>query len=226
METEKAIKVSALMTAPRYENTYARNQIERALKALGIPLIVSGGVFYGQCMQKMMEQLLELEDVDYAITVDFDSLFTAKDLRLLLKTIIERDDIDAITGMQVRRTKPVMLGTVPGGREVEGGREILCDGSPIKATTAHFGLTVIDLKKLRSVPKPWFYAKPNADGTWGGESIDDDVWFWFQWRDAGNSLYIHPMVKLGHLEEMVAVFDEGMKAKHVYPAEWEAMSGY
>ena len=39
-------KVAAIMTAARYENTYCRNYIEIALKELGIPLTVSGGVFY------------------------------------------------------------------------------------------------------------------------------------------------------------------------------------
>lgn len=217
---EQAVKVAAIMTAPRYENTYARNYIERALKELGIPLTVSGGVFYGQCMQMMLEDLVAT-DCDYAVTIDFDSLFTARQLQRLLKWIIERDDIDAITGMQVRRSKPVMLGTAPGGEEVEGGRQIVWDGNPIKGTTAHFGLTVLDLKKLARVEKPWFVSKPDKDGRWSEDKVDDDVNFWLQWKAAGNSVYFDPGVRLGHLEEMVAIHDEYMNAGHIYPADWE-----
>src|SRR5687767_14677854 len=138
---DQAIKVAAIMTAPRYENTYARNQIERALKSIGIPLTVSGGVFYGQCMQMMLEQLVAVGDVDYAVTIDFDSLFTAKQLQRLLSLIIENDEIDAIAPMQVRRSKLAMLGTIPGGEMVGETRQVVWDGKPIKGTTAHFGLT-------------------------------------------------------------------------------------
>lgn len=208
------------MTAARYECTAARNYIERALHSLGIPLTVSGGVFYGQCMQKMLSQLCET-DCEYAITVDGDSLFTAKQLQRLLSLIVQEKQIDAICGAQIRRGKQTLLGTVYGG-EVVGPDEkrIDWDGYPIKARTAHFGLTVIDLNKLRSTPKPWFLATPDSNGEWSDQKTDDDVHFWLQWEKAGNSVYIDPEVKIGHLEEMVAVFDEQMQPKHVYVHEW------
>jgi hypothetical protein len=217
---EKQIKAAAVMTAARYECTAARNQIERSLRQLGIPLTVSGGVYYGQCMQKMLEQLVET-DCNYAVTVDGDTLFTPKQLQRLLSLIAQEDQIDAITGIQVRRSKLTMLGTVHGGTKRDD-ETITVDwtGYPLKAKTAHFGLTVIDLEKLRSTPKPWFMATPNAAGGWDDDKIDDDVHFWLQWEKAGNSIYIDPGVRLGHLEEMVAVFDENMEAKHIYVNEW------
>lgn len=220
---ESLIKIAALMTAPRYENTYARNIIERALKDLGVPLTISGGVFYGQCMQKMLEKLIEHGGIDYAVTVDFDSLFSARQLQRLINWIHSTPEIDAITGMQVKRGKPIMLGTVPGGTMIDADtKQIQWDGKPILATTAHFGLTVIDLKKLERVAKPWFHAIPDSNGSWEGEDkIDDDVAFWLKWKDAGNSIYIDPGVRLGHLEEMVAIHDENAVPTHVYPSEWE-----
>ena len=219
---EKTVKIAALMTAPRYENTYARNYIERALHELGIPLTVSGGVFYGQCMQMMLEQLTATEQVDYAVTVDFDSLFSAKQLQRLINWISQRDDIDAITGLQVRRGKKSMLGTVPDGELNENGeKQIVWDGNPVKGSTAHFGLTVIDVRKLANVTKPWFCSKPDADGRWTEDKIDDDVWFWKQWEAAGNTIYFDPGVRIGHLEEMVAMHDEHCNPVHVYPSEWE-----
>lgn len=219
---EMTLRMAALMTAPRYENTYSRNYIERALKELGIPLTVSQGVFYGQCMQKMLEQLIEHGDVDYCVTIDFDSMFTAKQLHRLINIIASRPDIDAITGLQVRRGKGVMLGTVPGGTMIDADtKQIMWDGNPIQATTAHFGLTVIDVKKLATVPKPWFYAKPNESGQWDEDKVDDDVWFWLQWQKAGNTIYFDPGVKIGHLEDMVAIHDENAQVHHIYPGDWE-----
>lgn len=214
------LKAAAIMTAGRYENTTCRNYIERALKQVGIPLTVSGGVYYGQCMQKMLEQLIAT-DCQYAVTVDGDSFFTANQLRRLLSLVSQEEQIDAIAPMQVRRGKPVLLGTVEGGTKVDDDtKQVEYTGYPLKAKTAHFGLTVIDLAKLKKVEKPWFFAEPNADGMWEGDKVDDDVWFWLQWERAGNSVYIDPGCRIGHMEEMITCFDESMQARYMYPADW------
>jgi hypothetical protein len=209
------VKIAAVMTAGRYENTFARNHIELALKTLGIPLTVSGGVFYGQCMQKMFESLCDT-DCDLVVTVDGDSIFTAKQLQRLVDIVNQEKQIDALTGVQLRRGKADLLGWV------DGKREMTWSGYPLKVDTAHFGLTVIRLDKLRQLPKPWFFAQPNEQGMWEGSKTDDDVWFWLQWGKAGNSVYLDPGVRLGHLEEMVAIFDDEMKPTHMYPADWRS----
>lgn len=213
---QRTVRIAAVMTAPRYENTYCRNYIEMALRKLGIPLTVSGGVYYGQCMQKMLEQLCAT-DCQYAVTVDGDSMFTADQLQRLLSIIEQEEQIDAITGVQLRRGKLDILGTAHNGET-----KLEWDGYPLKVRTAHFGLTVIDLAKLRQVPKPWFCATPNENGMWDGNKVDDDVHFWFQWEKAGNSIYMDPGVRIGHLEEMVAVYDADLKPMHVYPCDWVA----
>jgi len=208
------VKVRALMTAGRYENTWCRNQIEFSLRAVGIPLVVSGGVYYGQCMQIMLEKAIA-EGVEYAVTVDGDTLFSPSQLQRLVNIAVqESHKIDAITGLQVRRGLPMMLGTKDGCRELEWS------GYPIKVSTAHFGLTVINLAKLATTEKPWFFCQPNENGEWNGSKIDSDVWFWQQWREAGNSIYIDPEVRLGHMEEMIVIHDDDMKPKHIYPADW------
>jgi hypothetical protein len=225
METTE-VRVAAIMTAPRYECTYARNQIEKTLKELSIPLTVSGGVFYGQCMQRMLEQLVGFGNVDYAVTIDFDSLFTRQQLERLVSWIVSRDDIDAIAPMQARRSRPVMLGTVHGSVDAttleNGDKQVLVNNQPLRARTAHFGLTVIDLKKLASVPKPWFACQPDSNGGWEDDKIDDDIWFWMQWEKAGHSIYLATDVRIGHLEEMVAIHGPDMQVRHIYPSEWEA----
>ena len=214
-------KIAAIMTAPRCEPVFARNCIDRALRALGIHLTVSGGVFYGQCMQAMLEKLIA-QGIDLAVTVDFDSIFTANQLKRLLTYVMTVDEIDAITGMQVRRGKKAMLGTIPGGEIIDNEtRQVIWDGNPILGTTAHFGLTVLDLHKLAPMPKPWFASKPCEDGTWGDDKVDDDVWFWLRWKEAGNTVYFDPGVRLGHLEEMVVVHDQHMQPQHIYPQQWE-----
>lgn len=213
MELNKGVRVAALMTAPRYEAVYARNFIELAMKALGIPLTISGGVYYGQCMQIMLEDLVS-KDVDYVLTIDFDSMFTAEHVQRLLNLIASDDNIDAITAVQPKRGCGAILAAM------DKETTMVWNGRPVKVTSAHFGLTVIDLKKLAELPKPWFHAQPDKDGRWTDDKIDDDVWFWKQWREAGNSIYVDPGCRLGHLEEMVTVYSPTMELQHLYPREW------
>ena len=208
------VKVCALMTAARYENTWCRNQIEFALRSLGIPFTVSGGVYYGQCMQKMLESAIE-QGIEYAVTVDGDSVFKPEQLQRLISIAVqESHTIDAITAMQVRRGAKTLLGTIAGKLSAEW------DGYPIKVDTAHFGLTVINLAKLEATPKPWFFCKPDANGQWGDGRVDSDVWFWHQWKDAGNTIYIDPETRIGHVEEMIVLHNDDLEVEHIYPADW------
>ena len=204
--------ITALMTAPRYECTSARNVIEQTMRKLGVPLGVSGGVYYGQCMQTMMQHAVET-DVDYILTVDGDSVFTPEQVRALVARINADESIDALAPVQVRRGSSVVLATAK-------DREQQISGGPIQVETAHFGCTVLRASKLRTVGKPWFFSQPNKDGEWGDGKVDADIWFWNQWKAAGNSAYVDPMVKIGHVEEMVTFVDHGMNVRHIHLADW------
>ena len=215
MEDEKKkVTIAALMTAPRYESVFARNYIEIALKKWNIPLNISQGVYYGQCMQVMLEQQVE-NGIDFALTVDFDSMFTARHVERLLAYIAGDEKIDAIAAVQPKRGCGDLLAA-----NSDGATSIEWDGNPVKVDTAYFGLTVIDLNKLKDIPKPWFLPIPNEDGRWDGGKIDDDVYFWKCWHEAGNSVYIDPGCRLGHLEELITVFDPEMNIEHLYPKDW------
>lgn len=212
------VKIAAVMTTPRSEPVFARNYIEMAVKQLGIPLIISQGVYYGQCMQIMLCDLVA-KDVEFALTIDFDSMFTAGHVQRLVNVIAADEDIDAIAALQPKRG----CGSVLGAMDVQ--TDVNWDGKPIRVQSAHFGLTVIRLAKLKATPKPWFVSKPNENGDWVGGKIDDDVWFWKQWREAGNSVYIDPGCRLGHLEEVVTVYDQELNKVHLYPKDWSQIRG-
>jgi len=206
------VKVQAIMTAPRAEITWCRNQIEKAMNELRIPLSVSGGVYYGQCMQMMLEDAID-QGVEYAITVDGDSVFTGDQVHHLISLAVQ-EDMDALCAMQLRRGKPHMLGHRFG--EVSG----VWNGYPMQVDTAHFGLTVLNLKKLAAVEKPWFFCQPDENGGWRGNKIDSDIWFWCQWKKAGLKCFIDCSTRIGHVEEMVAIYDDEFKPTHMYPQDW------
>jgi len=203
-----------MMTSPRYVNGFCRDYIDAAFAAAKIPLQDSQGVFYGQCMQRMLQSAIEI-GVDIAVVCDGDSLFTDRDILRLIGTLESNDHIDALASMQIRRGNSTMLASIAGKGEVE------IAGEPIRVSTAHFGLTAIDLRKLATVEKPWFWSQPDANGEWGDARIDDDIWFWKQWEKAGNTVYLDPNTRIGHMEEMVVmVHPKTYEAVHAYPGEW------
>ena len=181
------VRVGAVMTAPRYESVWARGCIEKAFAALRIPFNVSGGPFYGQCMQNAFESAVE-NGLQYLIAVDFDSIFMADHVQRLLSIIVQEDQIDAIAATQPMRGNGRMMSS-HGTGEAE---TVEWTGYPIKVKFAHFGLTILDVSKFEAVPKPWFASQPNDHGRWQGKKIDDDTWFWHQWDAAGNSLFVDP----------------------------------
>lgn len=207
------LKVVGLMTCPRYSLTLTRNYIDRAFKALGIPIKVKQGVFYGQCMQAMLEDCIT-EGVDYAITIDFDSLFSHNDVMRLLQVISANPHIDALASFQARRGMKYPLFTCFGQSEVQFA------GEPLKVSTAHFGLTAISIKALADVAKPWFQGQPGPTGEYDESRIDDDIWFWRQWAEAGKTVYVDSGCRIGHVEEMVAYYNAEGEHTFAYPNDF------
>jgi hypothetical protein len=210
-----AVKVRAVMTAPRFECTWARNIIEHSLRTLNIPLAVSGGVFYGQCMQKMFAECIDV-GVELIITIDFDSVFTPEDLTRLIKVAMSDPGMDALAAWQCRRGNgsPLLSCGIDGEIEVSG---------PLKVNTAHFGLTAIKTAALAGLPKPWFWSKPDSNGEWTDDKVDDDIHFWNIWKEHGKTVYVDPFVQIGHLEEVVSHYtntDGKLEHKFSYPKDW------
>tara|TARA_R110000751_G_scaffold273379_2_gene374113 strand:+ start:248 stop:1429 length:1182 start_codon:yes stop_codon:yes gene_type:complete len=210
------VKIAAYMTLPRYEAVASRSIAETALRKLGIGLATSQGVFWGQCMQRMFNDAIE-QGVDWILSLDSDSLFNEQHVSDLFDVFGQHPEADALAALQCRRGKPFPLLTIGGSQEAQ-----LESLEPLLVTTAHFGLTLIRVDALKDVPKPWFYSQPDEDGEYGDNRLDDDIWFWHQWRLAGKKIYVAPSVSIGHLEETVAVFDGELQPKHEYIAEWRS----
>lgn len=209
------MRVCAFMTLPRYENVLCRNTIQAALLQLGIPLHTAQGVFYGQCMQRLFASAIDV-GIEIALTIDFDSMFTGEHIMALLRTLAMRPDIDAVAAIQARRGGQFPLMTIKGQTQLDW------DGKPVQVSTAHFGLTAIRLNKVARMPKPWFHSVPGEGGNWEDESgkVDDDIYFWHRWKEAGNTIYVDPAVRIGHMEEMVAIYNDQYEVEHVYPKVW------
>ena len=50
--------------------------------------------------------------------------------------------------------------------------------------------------------------------------IDDDIWFWNTFRQSGRRVWVDVETRIGHMEEMIAIYDENLQPKHIYPEQW------
>ena len=212
------IKIAAMMSVPRYGSLNARGIIDMALRPFKIPLRISTGVFWGQCMQRMFQAAVD-ENLDWILTIDYDSLFTDKQVSDLMVTFGRNPHIDALAALQCRRhgEHPLMI--------IAGQAQTVVTGAPIKVDTAHFGLTLIRVEALRKMNKPWFHSITDKSGGWGDGRVDDDIYFWHRWRDAGLSLYVDPACAIGHEEECVSYLDDDMRVQRCAVHEWRKMMG-
>jgi hypothetical protein len=69
--------------------------------------------------------------------------------------------------------------------------------------TAHFGCTIISTAALKRCKKPWFWSTPAPDGTWNDGRRDSDIWFWENFRESGNKVFVTPRVSIGHGEYLI-----------------------
>jgi len=200
----KYTDMRACMTMPRLAWTDNMFCVSQACTQLGIPVQNSIGVFYGQGMQRLFEQCAANHDLKWVVTIDYDSIFDWKDI-VCLRQIAEENDLDAIAPMQAGRERNVALfNTVQGDGNVRPVTRADLSATWFPVSTMHFGLTLIRVDKLRTLPKPWFVSKPAEDGTWREGRIDDDIWFWKQAREANWKIGISPKVHIGHIECMIS----------------------
>jgi hypothetical protein len=86
--------------------------------------------------------------------------------------------------------------------------------------TGHFGLTILDVKKFEGLPKPWFFGDPGKNGDWGDDRIDDDIYFWLNWKANKRTVYNANAVNIGHLQLYAAWYDKDLELVHQYVNHW------
>ena len=236
------LKIAAIMSIPRYGCNASRGLIERACSTFRIPLNAVTGAYWGQILQNAME-LFE-DEVDWIITFDYDTCLVPEQLSRFFKTFGDHPEMDALASLQCRRNHSTPLMSISGQHRTEIN---IADPQPIKADTANFGMTLLRVENLKRTPKPWFWSIPSKAGGWnerrptkglvhpavaavwelapdvcgdGSTPVDADVWFWRVWAEAGNSLYVDPACRVGHLEEMITEFDANMEPATLYAGQW------
>lgn len=215
-------KVAAVMSMPRLgfsDNFFTAYQ---GLQPLGIQLTKTTGAFWGQCLERAIEEICAKHQPDWILTLDYDTVFHRQDVMALYSALHRHPEVDALAPIQMGRKNGMPLFTIagPDGHGIPNiEREALAD-EVVPVTTAHFGLTFLKASKLLELPHPWYWSKPDADGRWGDGRQDDDIYFWRHWAAAGNSVCLAPRVPVGHLELMVMWPDRSLAATYQHPSEW------
>lgn len=207
-------KIAAVTSVPRLGwNDFWGSAFE-ALAHRGIPLRRHSGAFWEQGMQSMFNDCIR-EGVDWILTLDYDSTFTAEQLDRMLWWFGNNEHIDALAPLQIGRGREAPLFSKRGMQEVS-----FETSKPFRVDSAHFGLTLLRASAIATLPKPWFWGQPGADGDWGDDRVDADIYFWNKWYDAGLSVYVAPDVRIGHLQVMVSDYDKDFKPRHQYVGKW------
>jgi hypothetical protein len=201
-QCEAEAKVVALMSTPRLGFTDNFFCVSQALTPHKIPLVKHSGAFWGQCLQRSMESVID--DYDVILTIDFDSIFTSRTVEALM-TLLYYSGMDAIAPLQQKRESNAVMFAVPGVKpedqttvEDDWFAKIV---QPVE--TAHFGCTLFRTSALKKVQKPWFLAHANEQGEFTGGHIDEDIHMWKAWAKAGNTLGLATQISIGHAELMI-----------------------
>jgi len=199
---EAEMKVAAVMSTPRLGFTDNFFCVSSALAPHGISPVKVTGAFWGQCLQRAMEQVID--DNDVILTIDYDTVFSSKTVEALLALLLH-SGYDAIAPLQTKREANAVMFALAGS---EVDEKTTVDGDffqkvvqPVE--TAHFGLTFLRTSALKKMKKPWFLARANVDGEFTGGHIDEDIAFWKSWAACGNKLGLATHVSVGHAELMV-----------------------
>lgn len=199
---EAEVKVAAVMSTPRLGFTDNFFCVSSALAPHGISPIKVTGAFWGQCLQRAIEQVVDSHDV--ILTIDYDTVFNAKTVEALLALLLH-SGYDAIAPLQTKREANAVMFALPGS-DVDAKTTVSGDffGKVVQPVeTAHFGLTFLRTAALKKMKKPWFLGKANDQGEWTGGHTDEDIYFWKSWAACGNTLGIATHVSVGHAELMV-----------------------
>ena len=204
-EEPKDISVAAVMSVPRLgfqDNSFC---VFEGVASLNIPLKKTTGAFWGQCLERGIQDQIDTHNPDAILTIDYDTVFTPEDVQTLIKLMRDNPQADVIVPMQMGRGDMQALMTVKSRtgqvRDNMAREEFAPD--LVKIATGHFGLTLIRTESLLKIPHPWFKGEPNKEGQWGGGRIDDDIWFWKQFEIHNMNVYLANRITIGHMELVV-----------------------
>jgi tRNA (mo5U34)-methyltransferase len=218
-------KVAAVMSVPRLGFQDNMECATAALWPLRIPMINVQGAFWGQCLERGIQLLID-DNADIVITIDYDTVFKRQDVEGLIKLMYEHPEAGAIIPIQSGRASNKILTSMKGKSGAVRQAVPLTEfkeSEVTKVATGHFGLTALRVKDLMDIEHPWFHSQPNSDNQWGPGRIDADIWFWKLFEKAGKTAYLANRIVVGHLELMCTWPDETLQPIYQVPGDFHTV---
>lgn len=211
-----------LMSMPRLAWTGNFECVNDACYRLRMPQIVSTGVFWGQCLQRAIEDAAKDGRFKYVLTVDYDTVFTPHDV-VLLRHLLDANGLDGLAALQQARDRADILTMIDDGN---GKPLVSLSQQALRqphwpCLSAHFGLTLFKLDALQRVPRPLFLGVPCEDGSWGDGRVDDDIYFWHKARANGLKVSVTPQVVVGHMQVVCTWPNEQLQPEHQYVKDYK-----
>ena len=207
-------KVAIVASEPRFGPLDPKQCVMLTAGAFGMEVRKHSGAYWSQSLMLSAKSVLnERSDLEYLLTVDFDSMFRPADVLKLYALAKLYPHTDAICACQLKRETGEVLMSRTGGEATD---ELL------QIQTGHFGLTLFKASKLRGIAGPWFLRTPIGDAP--DATMDEDIYFWRAWEGYGHSAYLAPQVRIGQLEVVVTVPGDNFKPVRQSIGEWERAS--
>ena len=211
-------KIAAIMSAPRIGFTNNMVIAPKVYAPMGIDFEVGYGVFWSQVLSRMIQEQIA-RDMEWIVILDYDSYYLKEHFLALCQLMAEYPEVDAILPVQIKRENDTVLAGVDDPAKAKYEFDP-AETDLIEIDTGHFGLTIFRAAAFAKLEKPWFKAIPNEYGDWGDGRIDDDIYFWKNWKKSGLKVCLAPQVLIGHMQLMVTwpgnLYNKNAKPHHQY----------
>lgn len=213
--------VHAVLSMPRLCFTDQSVCMLETSAKLKIPTRIRQGVFWGQTLTQAIEQSLE-DGAKFILAVDYDTIFAPDDVMELYRLMEATPRAGAIFATQIGRDRNSPLLTIRKSSD-ENAAQITraeADAELLKASTGHFGLTLIRREVFDLIGKPWFHHTPDPELRWGDGRTDEDIHFWRICEKAGVVVHQANHVRVGHLQLVVTWPNQNLEPIHQYVGDF------
>ena len=217
------MRVAAVMSVPRLGFSDNMTSVFETMFGLRIPMISVQGAFWGQCLERGIQQLIDA-GVDVILTIDYDTIFKREDVEKILRLMYEHPEATAIVPLQKGRGGfPILMSMKSRSGQVRSNVPITeLKEDTVRISTGHFGLSAFRVKDLLDLPHPWLWDMPNNDNQWGPGRIDADIYFWKKLEEHKKTALLACRVIVGHLQLMGTWLDENLQTIYQLPGDFHS----
>lgn len=219
VEARRGLNVAAVLSSGRISHTTTQATVGAVCQQLHIPLCRVTSAYFEKSLERTFDDLIE-QGYEWALCIDGDSVFTAADVARLCIYAKRLPDAGAFIPMQAKRGGKGLLVSV----DSEDSASEMGTADLVPAVQGHFGLTLVNLKRVAELPRPWFHHQPDADGRWSDGAVDADIVFWRSLHKSGAPLWCANRIQVGHIEEVIAWTGRDNQTHYQQVTEW-AMQG-